>query len=118
MKNHLFFEFDKTGDEKKKAEDKLTKNTVYASGEYVHKDMTDLNEKLQEVTQNDNGLFLIKKNEENKYIKKVAIAGENEVGIKVGDTVLLNPNVNMIECKVEEKWYQLCPVSMVIAILK
>lgn len=52
------------------------------------------------------------------FIRKVTIAGPNEQGIKAGDKVLLNPHVQLMEFRIGLKWYKLCPVSMVIAIIK
>ena len=52
------------------------------------------------------------------FIRKVTIAGSNEQGIKAGDRVLLNPHAQLMEFRIGLKYYKLCPVSMVIAILK
>ena len=52
------------------------------------------------------------------YIRKVSIAGENEIGVKAGDKVLLNPNASLMEFRLGLKWYKLCPVNMVIAIIE
>ena len=83
MKNNLFFEFDKEGNEEMTTE----------------------------------GGIVVPAQKDN-FIRKVTIAGENELGVKAGDKVLLNPNVSLLEFRIGLKWYKLCSVSYVIAILK
>jgi co-chaperonin GroES (HSP10) len=56
--------------------------------------------------------------EEKTKIVDVAIAGENELGIKAGDKVLLNPNASFLEFRIGAKWYQMVPVGYVVAILE
>lgn len=52
------------------------------------------------------------------FIRKVTIAGENDIGVKAGDNVLLNPHVKLMEFRLGLKYYKLCPVSMVVAIIE
>ena len=53
--------------------------------------------------------------EERTKIVTVSIVGENEVGIKAGDRVLLNPNVTFTEFRIGAQWYKQTGVSMVVA---
>ena len=53
--------------------------------------------------------------EEKTKIVTVAIAGENEIGIKPGDKILLNPNVSFLEFRIGPVWYQMVPASSIIA---
>mgnify|MGYP001428681671 CR=1 FL=1 len=53
--------------------------------------------------------------EEKTKIVDIAIAGENEIGIKAGDKVLLNPNVSFLEFRIGTKWYQMIPTNYVVA---
>jgi len=51
------------------------------------------------------------------FIRTVTLAGENEIGVKAGDKVLLSPHTSLIEYRIGMKWYKMCSTSMVVAIL-
>lgn len=53
--------------------------------------------------------------EEKTKIVTVAIAGDNEFGVKAGDKILLNPNVSFLEFRIGPVWYQMVPASSIIA---
>jgi co-chaperonin GroES (HSP10) len=55
---------------------------------------------------------------EKTYIMDIAVAGPNELGIKAGDKVLVNPNVQLIEFRIGAKYYNLLPISYVLALIK
>lgn len=69
-----------------------------------------------EETKTDGGIIMPE--QKDTYMRKVTIAGPNDVGIKAGDTVLLNPHVQLMEFRIGLKYYKLCPVSMVVAIIR
>jgi co-chaperonin GroES (HSP10) len=48
----------------------------------------------------------------------IAVAGPNELGIKAGDKVLVNPNMTLLEFRVGSKYYNLLPISYVLAVIK
>ena len=63
------------------------------------------------------GGILLPKTDKN-YIMDIAVAGPNELGIKTGDKVLVNPNVTLLEFRIGAKYYNLLPISYVLAIIK
>jgi co-chaperonin GroES (HSP10) len=69
-----------------------------------------------EETKTDGGIIVPE--QKDTFIRKVTIAGENEQGIKVGDKVLFNPHAQLMEFRLGMKYYKLCPVSMVVAIIE
>ena len=72
-------------------------------------------ENNEEVTTKD-GIIIPKAEQE--YIVKVSEAGENDQGIKQGDTILLNTSPKFLEYRIGTKYYRMIPVSYVVAILK
>jgi len=55
---------------------------------------------------------------EKTYIMDIAAAGPNDMGIKAGDKVLVNPNLTLIEFRIGTKYYNLLPISYVLALVK
>ena len=56
--------------------------------------------------------------EEKTKIVSVDVAGPNEVGIKTGDKVLLNPSAVFLEFRIGVQWYQMIPVNYVVAVIE
>ena len=74
---------------------------------------SDINE-IEETT--EGGIIL--PNSKKDYIMTVTVAGPNEIGVKDGDKVLINPNASLLQLKIGKKYFNLLPISMVLAIIK
>ena len=73
---------------------------------------------IESAEETTDGGIILPTGKEKDYIMTVTYAGPNEIGVTDGTKVLINPNASLLQIRIGKRYFNLLPISMVLAVIK